>query len=192
MQSMQELVLSLNNPRGLGVIVGVCAAVLAVSALFFVVCGKKGRLGSLLVSTAFVELSAVFVFLTSGLEEMEGMDSIAKLMPYLWSTPLLALSLFQLFRTWRAPAVKAVGYGRIDKVFLAFAIVAAAISQFNTLGFFVCTATMLVLLMLLLGERRILLILGTAACWVLFTWFVFNKVLLLGLPAGTLFSKLFV
>lgn len=96
-----------------------------------------------------------------------------------------------LFRTWRAPAVKAVGYGRIDKVFLAFAIVAAAISQFNTLGFFVCTATMLVLLMLLLGERRILLILGTAACWVLFTWFVFNKVLLLGLPAGTLFNKLF-
>ncbi|MDY2648570.1 MAG: tripartite tricarboxylate transporter TctB family protein [Pyramidobacter porci] len=192
MQSMQELALSLNNPRGLGMIVGVCAAILAVSALFFVVCGKRDRLGALLVPTAFVELSVVFIFLTNGLEEMGGMDSSSKLMPYLWSLPLLAVSLFQLIRTWRAPRLKAVGHGRVDKVFWAFAIVAAAISQFGTLGFFVCTAAMLALLMLLLGERRILLILGTAACWVLFTWFVFNKVLLIGLPAGTLFSKLFV
>lgn len=192
MQLMQELALSLNNPCGLAVIISACTAILAVAALFFAACGKKDRLGSLMVLTALIELSVVFIFLTNGLEEMEGMDSSAKLMPYLWSLPLLAVSLFQFFRTWRAPHDKSVGHGRLDKIFFAFTIASVAVSQFNTLGFFVCTATMLVLLMLLLGERRIFLILGTVACWVLFTWFVFNKVLLLALPAGTFFNNLFV
>jgi hypothetical protein len=48
---------------------------------------------------------------------------------------------------------------------------------------------MLVVLMLVLGERRFLLIAGMSAGWMLFTWLVFNKLLLLGLPVGTLFAR---
>ena len=48
---------------------------------------------------------------------------------------------------------------------------------------------MLAVLMLVLGERRFLLIAGMSAGWMLFTWLVFNKLLLLGLPVGTLFAR---
>jgi hypothetical protein len=74
-------------------------------------------------------------------------------------------------------------------VFIVFAVVCAAIMSFKTLGFFVSTGAMLAVLMLVLGERRLVLIASMSAGWMLFTWLVFNKLLLLGLPVGTLFAR---
>ena len=107
----------------------------------------------------------------------------------LWGIPLLLVSVLQLIRVWRAPSIKAPKHGRLDKVFIVFVVVCAAIMSFKTLGFFVSTGAMLAVLMLVLGERRFLLIAGMSAGWMLFTWLVFNKLLLLGLPVGTLFAR---
>ena len=185
---MVELAASLSNLKGLCTIVGIAAAVMVLMALFCAFCGKKDRLGSLLVAFFFIELALAFIFLTNGLEEMDGMESSSKLMPYLWSIPLLLSGLWQFIKTWRASGVKAAGHGRLDKVFLVLAVLFLTVSLFNTLGFFVSTGAMLVLIMLILGERRIFLILSTAAVWMVFTWLVFNKALLLGLPTGSLFA----
>ena len=57
------------------------------------------------------------------------------------------------------------------------------------MGFFLSTGLMLLILMLLFGEHRVSLIAGTILCWEVFTYVVFNKVLLLGLPMGTLLSS---
>ena len=188
---MQELAMSLNNIHGLCVILGVCAAVIAAGGLIFRACGKGDRLGQLLMALALAVLAGAFIFMTQGIEEMEGANSSSRLVPYLWSVPLLFISLVQLVRIWRLDTVKPVQFGSVGRVLLTFIIVAAAISQFRTLGFFVSTTLMIVLLMLLFGERRFAVIAGTAAFWVIFTWAVFNKVLLMSLPAGTVFASLF-
>jgi hypothetical protein len=188
---MQELAMSLNNVRGLCIIIGVCAAVLAAGAVIFCACGKKDRLGQLVVALGFAVLACAFIFMIQGVEEIEGTDSSSRLVPYLWAVPLLFVSLVQLVRIWRSDSVKPVQFGSVSRVILTFIIVAASISQFRTLGFFVSTALMIILLMLLFGERRFLVIAGTAAFWVVFTWVVFNKVLLMSLPAGTVFASLF-
>ena len=185
---MVELAASLSmNLSGLCTLLGASAALMLLVALFCVFCGKKDRLGSLLVALFFIEIALTFLFLTNGLEEMDGMERSSKLMPYLWSIPLLVSGLWQFIKLWRAPSVKAAGHGRLDKVFLVLVVLFLTVSLFNTLGFFVSTGAMLVLIMLILGERRFLLIFGTAAVWMIFTWLVFNKALLLGLPTGSLF-----
>ena len=186
---MEELASSLNNIKGLATIVG-AGALLLIAALFvFSACGKKDRLGPLAMAFVMMEVAAAFLFMTRGIEVNDFMDSNPRLMPSLWGIPLLLVSFLQLIRVWRAPDIKTPKHGRIDKVFIVFAVVCAAIMSFKTLGFFVSTGAMLAVLMLILGERRFLLIAGMSAGWMLFTWLVFNKLLLLGLPVGTLFAR---
>ncbi|MDY3868114.1 MAG: tripartite tricarboxylate transporter TctB family protein [Pyramidobacter sp.] len=185
---MQELAVSISASfSGLCTLVGVGFGVLFLVGLLCVFCGKKDRIGSLLIAFFFMEVALAFLFLTYGIEEMDGMESSSKLMPTLWSVPLLVSGLWQFIKVWRSSEVKDSGYGRLDKVFLVLVVLFLTVSLFNTLGFFVSTGAMLVLIMLILGERRFVLIAGTAAVWMLFTWLVFNKALLLGLPTGSLF-----
>ena len=186
---MEELASSLNNIKGLATIVGVGALLLVLALCVFAACGKKDRLGPLAMAFVMMEVAAAFLFLTQGIEDNEFMESSPRLMPLLWGIPLLLVSVLQLIRVWRAPSIKAPKHGRLDKVFIVFVVVCAAIMSFKTLGFFVSTGAMLAVLMLVLGERRFLLVVGMSAGWMLFTWLVFNKLLLLGLPVGTLFAR---
>lgn len=188
---MLSLARSLDSSSGLIAILGVGAAVLGLCAIVAFLCGKKDMVGTLLMELFFIEVSGLAIFMALGLEEIEGAESSAKLMPLLWATPLLCVSVFQLVRHWTAESASAVRHGRFDRVFLTFAVAAITISQFQLLGFFLCTSIMLVVMMLLLGERRFLLIVATAALWGFFAWFAFNKVLMLGLPAGTLLTSIF-
>lgn len=188
---MLSLARSLDSSSGLIAILGVGAAVLGLCAVVACLCGKKDRVGTLLMELFFIEVSGLAIFMALGLEEIEGAESSAKLMPLLWAPPLLCVSVFQFVRHWTAVSASAVRHGRFDKVFLTFAVAAITISQFQLLGFFLCTSIMLVVMMLLLGERRFLLIVATAALWGFFAWFAFNKVLMLGLPAGTLLISIF-
>ena len=188
---MQSIARSLDNTSGLIVVIGVCAAILAIFSAIFIMCGKKDRIGTLLMELFFVEISCVAIFLALGLEEIEGSESSSKLMPLLWAIPLLCISLLQFFRNWNAANVKAVKHGRFDRVFIAFVIAFLTISQFHFLGFFLSTSIMIVLMMLLLGERRAHWIIMTALLWGIFAWVTFNKILLLNLPAGSLFTSLF-
>ena len=186
---MEELASSLNNIKGLATIGGAGAALLIAALCVFAACGKKDRLGPLAMAFVMMEIAAAFLFMTQGIWGNDFMDSNPRLMPSLWGIPLLLVSFLQLIRVWRAPDIKTPKHGRIDKVFIVFAVVCAAIMSFKTLGFFVSTGAMLAVLMLILGERRSLLIAGMSAGWMLFTWLVFNKLLLLGLPVGTLFAR---
>ena len=188
-REMEELASSLNNIKGLATIIGMGAFLLVLALCVFAACGKKDRLGPLAMAFVMMEVAAAFLFLTQGIEDNEFMESSPRLMPLLWGIPLLLVSVLQLIRVWRAPSIKAPKHGRLDKVFIVFVVVCAAIMSFKTLGFFVSTGAMLAVLMLVLGERRFLLIAGMSAGWMLFTWLVFNKLLLLGLPVGTLFAR---
>ena len=148
--------------------------------------GKREKLDALLMAFFFIELSAAFILLSFGFEEAET-DSNPQLAPLLWGCSLFVCSALQFLRIWRKKDYKAVTYGNVGKVAAVVAVVAVTIALFNLLGFFISTGAMLIALMLLMGERRPVLMGTTVTVWMLSTWAIFNKLLLLGLPTGSLF-----
>ena len=54
-------------------------------------------------------------------------------------------------------------------------------------GYYISTGVMLLLLSLLLGERRPVVSLSLAGGWILFSWAVFSRLLNLNLPEGIFF-----
>ena len=73
-----------------------------------------------------------------------------------------------------------VGLGSIVSVLL-----------FNCIGYYLSSAIFIVTMMIAMGEKNKLQIILTPIIWCVFTYFVFNKLLFISLPVGSLFSGLF-
>jgi hypothetical protein len=73
-----------------------------------------------------------------------------------------------------------VGLGSIVSVLL-----------FNWIGYYLSSAIFIVTVMIAMGEKNKLQIILTPIIWCVFTYFVFNKLLFISLPVGSLFSGLF-
>lgn len=142
----------------------------------------------LMLCISLLYLSFVFFLLSFGLDEIEAVDSSARTAPRLWAAGLALFSGEALRRTLkgRSPADPEKGDAR--RVFAAAAIVAFSLWGMDIAGYFVSSGGMIILLCLLLGERRPGVYLSLTGGWLLFSWFVFSKLLTLGLPSGILFG----
>lgn len=186
---MAEFAIYLGSPKGALALLG--TAVVLLFFVGFIVCksGRRPKLEALLLDFFFIELSFAFILLSFGFDEMAEIDSNPQLVPMLWGCSLFACSILQFIRIWRRTDYKPAAHGHIGKVAAVIAIVVAAIAAFKQLGFFISTGSMIVALMFLMGERRKLLMAATACVWMAMTWLIFNKLLLLGLPTGSLFVR---
>lgn len=186
---IQDLAVYLGTRDGALILCVAAALLLLVMGSAICWTGKKDRLDSLLTAFLIMELSAAFILLSFGFEGLAETDSDPQLVPLLWGSLLFFCSALQFVRIWIKKDYKPVQYGHVGKVAAVIAVVAAALLVFNWLGFFVSTGLMLTALMLLMGERRKVLIAVTSIVWMAATWAIFNKLLLLGLPVGALFTK---
>jgi len=73
-----------------------------------------------------------------------------------------------------------VGLGSIVSVML-----------FQWIGYYLSSAIFIVTVMIAMGERKKLTLILTPVIWCVFTYFVFNKLLFISLPVGSLFKGLF-
>lgn len=178
----------LSSSNGAIVLVIGTLLVLAFTGRVCIRTGKKDRVDSLLMAFFFIELSVIFILLSFGFEEATEVESNPQLVPLIWGCSLLICAIMQFIKIWGKKDYKPVTYGRLGSVAAVVGVVALTVLLFNTLGFFVSTGAMLLALMYLMGERRLVLMCGTAAVWMFATWAIFNKLLLLGLPMGKLFG----
>lgn len=185
---LHDLAVYLSGSGGAVILIAAALLLLAFAARVCISAGKQDRIDSLLMAFFFIELSAVFILLSFGFEEAAEDESSPALVPRIWGCSLFLCSILQFVKIWHNKNYKPVKYGHVGKVAAVLGVVAVTIMLFNTLGFFVSTGAMLLALMYLMGERRPLLMCGTAAVWMFATWGIFNKLLLLGLPVGTLFQ----
>ena len=77
---------------------------------------------------------------------------------------------------------------------LTLGIAAAAfisVFLFEYIGYYLSSALLLILMMFLLRERKVAVLVGVPVGWVLFTYFVFAKLLYITLPIGSLWTTLF-
>ena len=176
--------------QGRGALVWLVAGVVILGVVWS--CLRNSRLaprrGRILIITALLELCCVFLVLTFGLEDNEAVGSSAKTAPRLWAGLLAFFALDQLRRVVREDVPPDPASGDLSRVFRAVGIVFLAIWGMEYIGFYLATAGMIALLLLLLGERRIGFILSLSGGWALFSYLVFVRLLLMGLPTGTLFG----
>ena len=154
----------LGKGKGALMLLGACAALLAVLFLLLRTTKFAPRRGRILIVAALLELCGVFFLLTFGLEDIEAVGSSAKTAPRLWAGLLAFFALDQLRRVVREDVPPDPASGDLSRVFRAVGIVFLAIWGMEYIGFYLATAGMIALLLLLLGERRIgfILSLGTS------------------------------
>ncbi|MDO5115335.1 MAG: tripartite tricarboxylate transporter TctB family protein [Synergistaceae bacterium] len=185
---INELAFFLGTPAGGLILCTTGTLLLALAARFSAASGKGDRLDSLMAAFFFIELSSAFILLSFGFDGAEEAESDPALVPLLWGVSLLICSVTQFIRIWNKKDYKPIRYGHFGRVAAVIAVVAVTIALFNTLGFFLSTGAMIAALMFLMGERRIVLVCAAVSLWIFVTWAVFNKLLLLGLPTGSLFQ----
>ncbi len=184
---MEELVVYLG---GHGSFPAWIAAYLAVASLsFFVSRGRLARYrGRLLICSSLLFLALGFFILSFGVREVEAVGSSARIAPRLWAAGLALFTLEMLRLTLHERAPEDPKTGDVKKVLLTAGVVAFSLWGMDYAGYLVSSASMILLLLLLFGERRPLVLLSLAGGWTLFSWFVFVRVLMLSLPTGILFG----
>lgn len=141
----------------------------------------------ILICAALLYLSFVFFFLSFGLEEIEAVGSSARTAPRLWSAGLTLFTLDQLRRTLQGRAPRDPECGDIRRVLATAAVVAFSLWGMDIVGYYLSSGIMLLVLCVLLGERRPAVFLSLTGGWVLFSWAVFSRMLNLNLPSGLFF-----
>ena len=144
--------------------------------------------GRIIICVTLLFLAFAFFLLSFGLEEIEAVGSSARMAPRLWAAGLAFFTLDQLRRTLQGRAPADPKTGDVKRVLLAAAIVAFALWGMDIAGYLISSAGMILCLLLLFGERRLLVLLSLAGGWTLFSWIVFIRLLHLSLPAGIFFG----
>ncbi len=69
-------------------------------------------------------------------------------------------------------------------------LVFASVFLFSYIGYYLSSAIFLVIMMVLMKERKPVRLILVPVCWCIFTYFVFDKLLYMSLPTGSLFAGL--
>ncbi len=185
---MEKTALLLGDFQGLLMISAGCLLLLAGAAAVFRVQRYAPVRIRLMLCISLLYLSFVFFLLSFGLDEIEAVGSSARTAPRLWAAGLALFSGEALRRTLKGRGPADPEKGDVRRVLAAAAIVAFSLWGMDIAGYFISSGAMIVLLCLLLGERRPGVYLSLTGGWLLFSWLVFSKLLTLGLPSGILFG----
>ena len=139
-------------------------------------------------------ITLLFFILTSSLRISKlaaEAGASARTLPRLWAFLMLIASIgayAAILKKDSAPDAKfdrwvfalLVGLGSIVSVLL-----------FNFIGYYLSSAIFIVVVMIAMNEKNKLQLIITPIAWVVFTYLVFNKLLYIKLPVGSLFKGLF-
>ncbi len=166
---------------GLNLLIIIVSAVLVGIGICIRRSEKKKYFGNILLPSALIALSIVFLAITFSFPEEEaGPDTIPHLWIF-WTILLCSGILFQVFRGTIDPDPKS---GRIGFLLLVMVILAAYYFAMETMGYFLSSFLFLVVLMHILSYKRKLIIYIVSTGWVLFSYIVFYKLLFIQLPLG--------
>ncbi len=135
-----------------------------------------------------IALALVFYAYAGGLVQKTGKGLGADFVPRLWAGLLILLSLFMIAQSFFMPTYgdlmeQLTKKSLIVTVITFLALVLYAIAM-NWLGYFISTVLFLAALLVLYGERKILLIGGVSLAVTLCLFWVFQEFLGVPLPNG--------
>jgi hypothetical protein len=162
--------------------------------LFNAIPRTKPVKGQLLCVVGMDLITLLFFILTFSLRVSKmaaASGATPRTMPRLWAFLMLFASIgayIAILRPDNKPDEKfdrwvfalMVGLGSIVSVVL-----------FQWIGYYLSSALFIVIVMVAMGERKKIQLIVTPIIWCIFTYFVFNKLLFISLPVGSLFKGLF-
>jgi len=166
-------------------------------ALFFVYSKSakcKPYRGQLLVISGFCLFTLLFFLMSFDFKVnklMRDAGVTASTIPRTWAALMVPCAIMVFVNTLSATNKPDEPFGKWQ---LALGIGIAALAcvfLFEYLGYYLSTVLFLLLMMFLLRERRPLVLILLPVIWCVFVYFVFDKLLYMGLPTGALFAAIF-
>lgn len=171
-------------------------AVVLMAILFFIFrANPKTRrvTGQLMTLSCMCVMTLLYYILTFSLRVSKMSESTgftARTMPRLWCALMVPIAI--------AAFVEIIRKGESDEKFgrwgLALGVALGSIFSvvmFNFLGYYISSAVFIFAVMWVMKERRWKMLVITPIAWIAFTYFVFQRMLYIGLPSGMLFDLIF-
>ena len=166
---------------GLTILIVVLLAILVVSGVIIRRSSKKDYFGEILVPGTLIAFSIIFAVITFSFPSEEAGPAAVPLLWSFWTIVLCTAILRQVLRGKAKPDPES---GRLGFLLLVALILIGYYFAMQTIGYFLSSFLFLVLLMHLLKFKNKLIIYVVAACWVVFSYAVFYRLLYIQLPLG--------
>lgn len=173
---------------------GIFAGVLIVLFFVFKAFPKTNRVkGQLLVLSGMCMMTLMFYLLTFSLRVNKiALDSgfTARTMPRVWCALMVPIAIAAYWAILKegSPDDKKFLNWKFTVLVILGTVFSVVLFQF--VGYYISSAVFLFVMMWVLKERRWVLLVSAPIVWVLFTYFVFQRVLYISLPTGLIFSGL--
>lgn len=172
--------------EGKGVYISIVTLVFIVGVIAFFIrksTTKRQYFGNIMIPCVFIALAVLFYVVTFSFpEEAVGPAAI----PYLWITVLIVMSVYLLIRALTERVEPDPRSGRLDVLAVFIGATIAYLVFMQIFGYYVSTFVFLASIIYLLSYRRYVMIVAVSGGWLLFAYFVFQKMLYIPLPRGKL------
>jgi len=168
-------------------------AILAILILFAVriVLNKtfyRQYAGGIMIPLSFLFL--IIIFYLVSLNFPPGTKVGPSVVPRLWMFALIPLNLYLLIQSLRQKTDKDFVKGRTEIVFTFIGLLILYLAALVIIGYFISTFIFIFVSMLILGYRKYVSMVIISAIWIIFSYFVFYKLLQVPLPVGSLIEFL--
>jgi len=181
MKIMQNLA---DGIMGLYVFLAVLAVIIvSVTALVRKSDAKRQFLGNILIPCVFIAIAMLFYLVSLTFPKEEAGPSA---IPHLWIIVLMALSIFMIVQALLGKMEPDPQNGRLEMVAVFFGVAVAYVLLMQLVGYYISTFLFLVSVMYFLSYRKYLVMLGVAGGWLIFAYFIFQRMLYIPLPQGRL------
>lgn len=166
-------------------------------ALFFVYSKfpkTKPYRGQLLVITGFCLFTLLFFLMGFDFKvnkQMRDAGFFATTVPNTWAALMVPCAIMVVVNIFSATNNPDEPFGKWALALGVGVAALAAVFLFEYIGYYLSSVLFLLLMMWLLRERRLPVLIGLPVGWCVFVYFVFDKLLYMGLPVGTLFEAIF-
>ena len=186
-----EIIKYLGKGSGLGILIVLMAAVLVAAGFLLNRSKLRNYTGRIIVPLFFIEFASVFGIIALGFPEMKGDEVGPGVVPALWILGILALSIFLFVKGIMGKENSDPEWGKIIKVITFIGMTILYLFVMQIIGYNLATLAYLIGGMLYLSYRNWKVMITISVGWVIFSYFIFFRLLYVPLPKGILIERIF-
>jgi len=114
----------------------------------------------------------------------------ARTIPQVWFFALIPVTVLAIIPIVRGKDDPDLAWGNVRLVAIVLIALIVSVGLFGIIGYYLSSAIFMVTTMWVLGSRKKLELIAVPAGWVLFSYFVFARLLNVRLPIGSVFAAL--
>ncbi|MDY6916279.1 MAG: tripartite tricarboxylate transporter substrate-binding protein, partial [Candidatus Cloacimonadota bacterium] len=183
-----SLIVKLTSGRLMRMILIVLTALFILVSLFINRTSLRKMAGEILIPILFILISLLFLLLSFTFPSLEEVSSAV--VPRLWIFILIPLNIIVLIKSLRKKEEIKYSSSNVKMVYNFICLLILYLLAMHYIGYFISTFLFVTTAILLLGYRKYIVLLMISVGWLLFSYFVFYRLLYVPLPLGKLIELL--